>query len=207
LDMGEFQVPITDESKKRKQFYIDESERKEKSSSFDGDYLDFLRSCKIELEISRLSVGSFTRVYELTQRTNQMNFSGNHYQKEDIQKIAEDKDIDAYVLKCTDKYGEYGVIGFAVIKKSENRLIDLMFSCRIQSKRVEHAFITFCLKKYLAYDDFLITYKLTDKNRFSAQVFTDFDFDQDESYGNIKKLRFPKNKEVPDDHIINVKTD
>lgn len=202
--MDEFQVPVTVESRKRKLLYLHESERKKNSNSYEGEYFDFLLSCVMKLEIFELSNEHFERVYELTQRTNQMNFSGNRYQKKDIQKIAEDADLDTYVLKCYDKFGEYGIIGFAIIMKSENRLIDLMFSCRIQSKRVEHAFITFCLNKYLKYGDFFVTYVPTEKNKFSAQVFDDFQFEQDDQQENKNYLKFPKGKKVLDDKIINV---
>jgi FkbH-like protein len=136
LDMEELNIPITAESKKRKQFYLDEINRKVELESFNGKYFDFLKQCNIKLEISKLKEKNITRVYELTQRTNQMNFSGSRYQKEDVEAILKNKDLDAFVMRCSDVYGDYGVVGFGVVKKSENRLIYLMFSCRIQSKRV-----------------------------------------------------------------------
>jgi FkbH-like protein len=202
LSMTELDVPVTKESKQRKQFYLEDSERKERSSSFKGDYFEFLRLSNIKLEILDLNSEYFSRVYELTQRTNQMNFSGTRYHEEDIKAIADNPDLDSYVLKCTDNFGDYGIIGFAIIKKSENRLIDLMFSCRIQSKRVEHAFITFCLIKYLKAGDFMVTYTLTDRNKYSAQVFNDFAFETVSVQGNVQNLRFPKEKEVLNDNII-----
>jgi FkbH-like protein len=202
LSMEELNVPVTSEGKKRKQFYLEDSDRKQKSTSFKGEYFDFLRSSNIKLEILSLNEDYFSRVYELTQRTNQMNFSGTRYREEDIKAIADNTDLDSYVLRCTDNFGDYGIIGFAIIKKSENRLIDLMFSCRIQSKRVEHAFMTFCLNKYLSYGDFLVTYSLTEKNKYSAQVFNDFEFETTGVQGNIQNLRFPKDKKVLNDNII-----
>lgn len=202
IDMKELDVPITEESKKRKQFYISEIHRKVKLKNFDGKYFDFLRECRIKLEISKLKAENIKRVYELTQRTNQMNFSGNRYQKKDVEAMLNNKDLDAYVMNCTDKYGEYGIVGFGVIKKSENRLVDLMFSCRIQSKRVEHAFITFCLKKYLPKGNFNVTYKQTEKNKFSARVFNDFGFETIKEDGALRILKFPQGKKILDDNIV-----
>ena len=158
------------------------------------------------MEILRLSKEHFSRVYELTQRTNQMNFSGNKYEEDNIEKIHQNSDLDAYVLKCEDKFGEYGIIGFGIIKKSENRLIDLMFSCRVQSKRVEHAFLTYCLKKYLS-KDFYVTYKHTEKNKFSAQVFYDFKFEVIKKENQIHELKFDESRIIPDDKIITIKND
>lgn len=206
LEMDEFQIPITKESKARKQFYVNEINRKLDSEEYEGEYFDFLKSCNIELEIMNMQEAHFERVYELTQRTNQMNFSGNRYKQDDIRNIYNDEGLDAYVLRCRDRFGEYGIIGFSIIKKSENKLIDLMFSCRIQSKRVEHAFITFCLKKYLPKGDFYVTYKHTEKNKFSAQVFYDFNFTVIKKDSSNRCLKFTADRPVVDDKIISVKS-
>src|SRR5690606_32395287 len=144
------------------------------------------------------------RVYELTQRTNQMNFSGNHYEKDDILQVANNFNLSCYVLKCKDDFGEYGIIGFGIIDQTENRLIDLMFSCRIQSKRVEHAFLTYILENHLGKGDFYVTYKHTEKNKFSAQVFNDFGFETIKKEGQKLELRFAKHSEIPDDKIIEI---
>lgn len=204
LDLPELDVPVTEESKKRKHFYQNEVRRKQQSVGYEGDYFDFLRSCNIKLEILPFSEEHIERVYELTQRTNQMNFSGNHYEKDDILQVANNFNLSCYVLKCKDDFGEYGIIGFGIIDQTENRLIDLMFSCRIQSKRVEHAFLTYILENHLSKGDFYVTYKHTEKNKFSAQVFNDFGFETIKKEGQKLELRFTKNNEIPDDKIIEI---
>ena len=45
------------------------------------------------------------RVHELTQRTNQMNFSGNRYNRELLQKILQTSTLDTYVLACEEMIG------------------------------------------------------------------------------------------------------
>ncbi|TYA69834.1 HAD-IIIC family phosphatase [Seonamhaeicola marinus] len=204
LGLEALKIEVTKEGKKRKTFYVNEEKRKTVSNSFEGEYFDFLKSCKIDLEIVELQDVHFDRVYELTQRTNQMNFSGNRYNKDDIAKIHQNSDLAAYVLKCSDTFGEYGIIGFGIIEVSKNKLIDLMFSCRIQSKRVEHAFMTNILEHYLKFGDFLVKYKFTEKNKFSAQVFNDFGFETINEENGIKELLFSKEKNIPNDNIINV---
>ncbi|WP_308993855.1 HAD-IIIC family phosphatase [Mariniflexile litorale] len=203
-DLEALQIPITNESKHRKTFYINEVERKKVSDSFEGEYLNFIQTCNIELEIEALKEVHFQRVYELTQRTNQMNFSGSKYTKNDISNIYNNEDLSSYVLSCRDRFGDYGIIGFGVIQKSKNQLVDLMFSCRIQSKRIEHAFLTHVLEHYLKFGDFWVTYNHTEKNKFSAHVFVDFGFEIIKSEGTFRKLKFNQNKEVHNDKIIKV---
>ncbi|NMH87731.1 HAD-IIIC family phosphatase [Flavivirga algicola] len=203
-DMEALQIPMTSESVKRKTFYANEAKRKKLSDDYEGEYFDFLHTCNIELEIESLKKEHFERVYELTQRTNQMNFSGNRYTKDDISEVYNNTDLSAYILRCSDLFGDYGIIGFGIIKKSENRLIDLMFSCRIQSKRVEHAFLTHILEHYLKLGDFWVTYNHTEKNKFSAQVFNDFGFEIIQKEDDFRELKFSQDRDIHNDKIITV---
>ncbi|GAA3636586.1 HAD-IIIC family phosphatase [Flavivirga jejuensis] len=204
LDLKALQIPVTNESIKRKTFYANEAKRKKVSDDYEGEYFEFLHTCNIELEITSLKKEHFERVYELTQRTNQMNFSGNRYTKDDIFSIHNNADLSAYILKCRDRFGDYGIIGFGIIKKSKNELIDLMFSCRIQSKRIEHAFLTHILERYLKLGDFWVTYTHTEKNKFSAHVFNDFGFETIQKQESFRKLKFSQNSTIHNDKIITV---
>lgn len=204
MGMKQLQSAATVEAKIRKSLYKNEEKRKQQADEFEGEYLEFLRSCKIKMKLSPLKEEYFDRVYELTQRTNQMNFSGNRYHEQDIADIAKDEVLDTYVMSCSDRFGTYGIVGFGIVDKKENQLIDLMFSCRIQSKRIEHAFIAYCLDKYLKLSDFKVRYKRTDRNKFSAQVFDDLNFEKTELKEDIHHLRFPIGKLYAHEEIVSV---
>jgi FkbH-like protein len=167
----------------------------------------FLRHCEIELTVRPMTEENLERVHELTQRTNQMNFSGNRYDREVLRQLLASPDLDTFVLSCQDRFGSYGVIGFSVVDRREPRMIDLMFSCRIQSKRVEHAFLAYLMRKYIAESgkDFYADYRKTPRNAPSGKVFSDLGM---EEHGNAKdgvlSLRFPREKEVPEDGVIEI---
>ena len=76
------QVPVTAESVNRRQMYRVDQVRKDVAQNFKDDYAAFLRHCGIRLTIRPLTEENLERVHELTQRTNQMNFSGNRYDRE-----------------------------------------------------------------------------------------------------------------------------
>ena len=160
------QVPVTDESRKRRSFYRDQEVRSLAQEDFKGDYSTFLRDCHLRLVVRTMTETNLERVHELTQRTNQMNFSGNRYSREQLQKILGNPDVDTYVLDCSDRFGAYGTIGFCTVHRTENRMTDLMFSCRIQAKRVEHAFMAYILQKRrdVQASDFFVDYRKTKKN-------------------------------------------
>ena len=139
LTRPDCQTPVTEESRKRRLFYREQNVRDTAQKGFDGDYSSFLRDCHLHLAMQPMTEANLERVHELTQRTNQMNFSGNRYSREQLHQLLADPDIDTYVLDCEDRFGAYGIIGFSTVRRQQNCMTDLMFSCRIQAKRVEHS--------------------------------------------------------------------
>ena len=67
--------------------YQQEAIRDSVAESCASDYLKFLRECRIEMQIESVSAANLERVHELTQRTNQMNFSGSRYQRALLEEI------------------------------------------------------------------------------------------------------------------------
>lgn len=204
LDRHEFQVTVTPESAERRKMYQQQALRMEFQGAFDGDYLRFLRECDIVLTIKSLEPENFDRVYELAQRTNQMNFSGNRYSREELTAILALEHLHTYVMDCEDRFGKYGTIGFCVVDGSEPRLIDLMFSCRIQGKRVEHAFLAFLLRRYRRSKDgvFYANFRKTTRNAASGKVFEDMGFAVDTETGGVTSLVFPEGMDIQDDNVI-----
>jgi len=200
----ECQVEVTEEASRRRAMYREESVRQEVASGFGGDYLSFLRGCDIKLHIRPMNAATIQRVHELTQRTNQMNFSGNRYDRSVLEQILGNPDLDTFVLECEDRFGSYGAVGFSIVDKREPRMTDLMFSCRIQSKRVEHAFLSYLIRKYGSdlHRDFLANYRKTSRNAPSGQVFQDIGFEEVQVKDGVTSLLFRKDRIAPDDKII-----
>ena len=200
------QTPVTVESKKRRHMYREQELRETAMAKSQGDYFGFLRECEIRLHIRSMTVDTLSRVHELTQRTNQMNFSGNRYERKRLVEILETNYLDAYVLECEDRFGSYGTIGFGVVDKRECHLKDLMFSCRVQGKRVEHAFLTYVLKAYRRRtgSDFYVSYRKTPRNSQAGKVFDDFGFETLGNENGTSVLVFRRHREVPDDALIEI---
>jgi FkbH-like protein len=207
LEREECRVPVTAESVARRQMYQVEAARGAMARTFGGDYLAFLRDCHLKLEIDRLTEDNLERVHELTQRTNQMNFSGNRYTRELLREVLAAPDLDTYVLHCCDRFGSYGIIGFSIVDRREPRMTDLMFSCRVQSKRVEHAFLAYLIRRYIAASgrDFFADYKRTSRNAPSGKVFGDLGMRAIQEVGGVSVLVFPKHQSLPDDEVVEIK--
>ena len=91
----------------------------------------FLKSSNIKIEIITDLSSHTDRVYELTERTNQLNFTKVRPTIEEVDTLINSADYDSAILKVKDNFGDYGVVGFYSIEKSSNKLIHFVFSCRI----------------------------------------------------------------------------
>jgi len=205
-NMDACRVPVTAESRQRRQMYQVEEERQQLATSFGNDYSAFLRSCDIRLNIVSLEEENLERVHELTQRTNQMNFSGNRYSREVLRQVLATPWLDSYVLEVEDRFGSYGIVGFAVVDNREPLITDLMFSCRIQAKRVEHAVLAWLIRRYAgtAGKDVWASYRRTERNAPSGRVFADIGMQEESVADGVSRLVFRGDRSLPDDGIVTV---
>jgi FkbH-like protein len=178
LDHPRFDVPVTAESGKRRRMYQMEEKRTAARQGSALDYADFLRSCDIALTVSRLSPRNLMRMYELGQRTNQLNFSGLRYAQAELEALMAERPEDAFVLSCADRFGDYGAIGFCVLAKGRPRVESFFMSCRVQRKRVENAFFQRLAGELRGRGAgrLEVRYKPTTKNGASAQMLAELGF-------------------------------
>ncbi len=101
---------------------------------------------------------------ELSQRTNQFNLSDVRYTEEEINYFIRDEGYCVYVLSASDKYGDMGLVGAAVVRKTENPvIIGFFLSCRVFGRGFEEHFLN-KIKSNFAVSMYGI-YKRTDKNK------------------------------------------
>lgn len=134
---------LTAESKTRRLMYRQAMAREAAATAFGPNYIEFLRSCLVEVEIRPDRPEDLNRISELAQRTNQLNFSGRKYRRDEVEKLLSDPEIERYVISCSDRYGAYGTVGFCVARVVDDtvRMEDFMLSCRVQGKFVEQALL------------------------------------------------------------------
>jgi FkbH-like protein len=169
------------DSKNRRLYYqTEEKRRSELRTTFGDDYMAFLKGCNIRMTIARPNEENHGRISDLAQRTNQMNFSANRYTREELEAILENEDLEKYVLSASDRFGDYGIIGFVVVDQESALVTDMFLSCRIQMKRIEHAFLCYILKKYRerAVSAFSAVYCPTRRNSQCVAVFQDLGFEK-----------------------------
>jgi FkbH-like protein len=133
---------VTEEDRARPAMYAQEIERQRagrKAVSLE----DFLRGLQLEIRIAPMSPKDLARVAQLTQRTNQMNFTTVRRSESDIQALLESGKAECLTVHVSDRFGSYGLAGAMIFRSGVDAIaIDtFLLSCRALGRGVEHRMI------------------------------------------------------------------
>ncbi len=181
LALPEFQVPITSASRLRRQSYLADVRRTRIQESFGDDYAAFLRSCEIKLRLFvPRSDQEVLRCVELIQRSNQLNLSGKRYTVEEFRGFLADPKQLCIAMECSDKLGDYGIIGFAKVDEggADPVVTDFVMSCRVAQKFVERTFYAWlgAHEKKAGRTKLLARFVRTERNQLLVEVFQQLPF-------------------------------
>jgi len=140
-----------DDHLKTEQYQV-EQQRKSHSAQFNSTE-EYLASLELGVSIQWKDKMPVPRASQMTQKTNQFNLTTRRYTEIDISKMQADNDFTIAVLSVTDRYGDYGVSGMAIIKadhKNASATMDsFLMSCRVIGRNVEYAFFDIIVEKLL----------------------------------------------------------
>ena len=203
--MRELDLPVTEEARNRRQMYKVEQMRESAFRQEDRSFLEFLKSCDITLTISALAEANAARVFELSQRTNQLNYAGRATIRKDVDDLlygfASGK--EGLVLSCADKFGDYGIIGFAIVDVQRFHVENFFMSCRVQHKKVDHAFFAWLIDRAMASGQDVVStvFHFSGRNQSARQVLEEMKFaptSEDETFAS------PRLEELPERDIVTV---
>lgn len=136
------QLKVTEEDRKRQQFYSEAAERarfESRAKTF-GEFLDGL-----ELEVRFEGIGreNLERVSQLTMRTNQMNASTVRRAESEIEAWLADGDREGWAVHVRDRFGDYGLVGVMLAEHGSDatRVDTFLLSCRALGRGVEHCML------------------------------------------------------------------
>jgi len=129
----------TAEDRERAALYLQEIERgrlEKKSASLE----EFLAALNLQIEIAPMRPEQLPRVSQLTQRTNQMNFSCIRRSENEIQALLRDGKAECLTVDVRDRFGSYGLVGVMIFEAREDALAldTFLLSCRALGRGVEH---------------------------------------------------------------------
>lgn len=166
---------ITDEDKMRGNLYVTERLRKAEEKNF-THHEDFLKSLHLELFVYEDDNKNIARLSQLTEKTNQFNTCKKPLTESEVMGYIESQDHGVFYGKLQDRFGDHGVIIFAIVKKNTSNwhIESLLMSCRVFGRNVEDAFLTTILKRAQESraTGLTISFKETEKN-MPAREFVD----------------------------------
>ena len=145
----EFDVPVTAESKVRREMYRAEEKRNILMQAEETDIADFIRKCNLRMHLFEPKTEEEKlRCYELIVRTNQLNMSGKKYTAEEFAEVLTRSGHKNFTFSCADDFGEYGIVGFGQYRIEGDALVftEFAMSCRVAGKFVESALFSHLLK-------------------------------------------------------------
>jgi FkbH-like protein len=201
---------ITDEDRKKTLQYKDNIKRKKlENSSYDFDR--FIKDLDLQLTISYNNKKDITRISQLTQKTNQFNFTTQRYSELDIKKFVLSEEYHVSVGSVKDKFGDYGKVVACIIYRNPEGffMIDtFLMSCRVVGKQIENYFFNELLNHIPKTKIIYGRYIATKKNILVKDKYLDLGFKLCENVKNNsnKKYIFQKKKVLKNNiKIINAK--
>ena len=139
--MGYFEVTeLSADDGARTEMYRQNAARSRLESTF-ADYGAYLRSLEMRAEILPFSPMYFSRIAQLTNKSNQFNLTTRRFTQAEIQAMAEDERYVTLYGKLSDKFGDNGVVSVVIGEIKEDRLdiILWLMSCRVLKRDMEYA--------------------------------------------------------------------
>lgn len=105
-----------------------------------NDFNDFIKNLKLEVDILSIKPQNVTRVAQLTNRTNQFNFTTIRRNENLIQNLLAKEKYECKIVNVSDRFGQYGLVGVMIFKQMKEELFidSFMLSCRVLGRGVEY---------------------------------------------------------------------
>ena len=146
---GFFEVTnFSEDDLKRNEMYLANEQRNRMQKNF-SDYGDYLRSLEMKAGIGAFDPAYFSRIAQLTNKSNQFNLTTHRYSQSEIEQIAADPQYLTLCGRLEDKFGDNGVVSIVIGRKEKDVLhIELwLMSCRVLKRDMEYAMMDTLVKQ------------------------------------------------------------
>ncbi|RDI31770.1 bifunctional acetaldehyde-CoA/alcohol dehydrogenase [Lentzea flaviverrucosa] len=103
-------------------------------------FADFIAGLNLVVDITPATDADLRRVAQMTQRTNQFNFSTVRRQENEFRALLAEPGMRCDVVRATDRFGDHGVVGAVISRQNTDELVvdTFLLSCRVLGRGVEH---------------------------------------------------------------------
>lgn len=145
------QYTLSSEDRQRSAMYKAEADRRQLAETT-VDLPSFYRGLRMTLTFGVDDERQIARAAQMTQRTNQFNMNTIRCTEDDIRRSMAAADEEVITLSLSDRFGDSGVVGLAIIHKQPDiwGLPMLLMSCRVLGRTVESTLIAWIAQRALA---------------------------------------------------------
>lgn len=195
---------VSENDKDRTKQYQEEAKRVELSSKI-TNINEYLQSLEMEADIAPFKKEDYSRIAQLTQRSNQFNLRTIRYSDADIERIANDENFITCAVKLKDRFGDYGLISVVILEKKEDHVLFIdtwLMSCRVLKRGVEQMLLNYLIDLSVRYNIEKLEgeYLPTAKNKLVEWHYRDLSFKEQKG-----KWVLCVNKSLLSTHHIKVK--
>ena len=145
-----FNLVLNSDDAKKTEMFKQQFERENTKTAF-SSIEDYLASLEIELTVVKNDKAQTSRIAQLTQKTNQFNFTTYRYTESQVDNFMDKKNNDVYAIIVKDKFGDNGLTGVCIVKEDEknpkNVILDsFLMSCRIIGRNIEFIYLNHIVK-------------------------------------------------------------
>ncbi len=136
------QLSLTEEDRGRGKMYRARASRRELRDSV-TDLDGYLADLDTTIAVTPCDAASFDRVHSLLAKTNQFNLTTRRISRQELASLLEDPTAGIFCLRVSDRFGDSGLVGAAIVKTEGREAIldSFLLSCRVIGRAVETALL------------------------------------------------------------------
>jgi FkbH-like protein len=138
---------VTEEDRNRNAYYM-QTRQFGREMRGAGDLRNFIGGLALDVRFAPLSPDSQTRAAQMTQRTNQFNFTTVRRTEPELNALLSGG-YECVTVDVSDRFGAYGIVGLLIWWTAQDALeVDtFLLSCRALGRGVEHRMLAFLAAK------------------------------------------------------------
>lgn len=110
-----------------------------------GNVENYLKTLGMTITLHVDDLNQASRISQMTQKTNQFNLVTKRYTENEIKSLINNVVKIVVTIGVSDKYGDNGITGLAILDIEQLKIETLLLSCRVLGRNIEYKFMNILL--------------------------------------------------------------
>lgn len=173
-------ISYTENAIDRTKMYQAEFERKKSEAAYKS-IDDYLKSLEMRGAVRPFDESRYSRIAQLTQRSNQFNLRTVRYTENEIKEISQSNNYVTLFYTLKDRFGDHGLVGVVILQKVDDSKLFIdtwLMSCRVLKRGMEEFIMNKLMEvaKNSGYSLVTAEYIPTGKNMMVKDIYSQMGF-------------------------------